>query len=93
MQVELQVVVRDKLVNKQSLRPRCAESNQGDQVLVMYSADYFHLGLELALSLAAPSFKLLHRNLLPIWKDPLVHITETALSEKVRVREAICGHP
>lgn len=92
MKVEFQGIVWNKLVDKHSLNSSNAISNKRDKMFVMHSANDLNLGLELTLPLPTPSFQLLNRNLLTVRKDSPMHITETALSEQVGIRESICCH-
>lgn len=89
MQMELQCVVRNKFINKQPLGPSDAVSNQRYKMLVMNTANYLNLSLELTLPLPTSSLQLLHCHLLAIGKNSSVNISESTLSEEVRIRESI----
>ena len=67
MNVEVKVVVRDKIINKQSTVIRDAMSHDGNQMPVMDSAKRLNLSFELTVTLPSTYFKLFHSYDSPIW--------------------------
>lgn len=61
-------------------------------MFVMDTADNFNFCLELALSLSTTCFKGLNSNFFTIWKDTLVNIPKTTLTQEVSFREPIRCH-
>ncbi|BAS86637.1 Os03g0776150, partial [Oryza sativa Japonica Group] len=88
MEVELEGLVWDELVDEHAARAGDAVADEGDEVAVVHPADDVHLGLELALPLAAAGLELLHGHRLAAGEHPLVHVPEPALPDQVLLREA-----
>lgn len=80
MEVKLEIVVRNKLIDKQSFGTGDAITNKRHQMPVVNSADDLNLCLKLPLSLTTPNFQLLHSNFFPTRQHTFVHVTEPALS-------------
>lgn len=87
--MELQSIVRNEFINEHSLWPSAAVANKWNEVLVMYSANCIDFRLKLTIPLPTSSFELLDGYFLPIWKNSLVHIPESTLSEEIGIWEAI----
>lgn len=83
--MKLQSVVWNKLINKQSLRPSYAISNQRNKMFMMNSADDIDFSLKFSFALPAPDFQLLDCNFLAIRKNSSMDISESALSEEIRI--------
>ena len=87
--MKIQREVWDKLINKHSLCPRNAESNQWNKVFVMDTANDVNLCPKFTLPLSTASFQLLNCNHFPIWKDSFMDITKTTLTKEVGIGETI----
>lgn len=67
MKVEVKVVVRDKIINKQSTVIGDAMSHDGNQMTVMDSCEGLDLSFELTVALSSTNFELFHGYDSPIW--------------------------
>lgn len=80
MEVVFETVVGDELVHQHPLRTSNAVPDEGHQVAVVDVADDVDLSLEFPLPLPTPRLELFHRDLLPVWENPLVHVPKSSLS-------------
>jgi hypothetical protein len=88
VELELEGLVGHILVDEQPLFTMEAVADEGDEVLVVHTADDLHLGAELAVALPAARPQLLDGHLLPGHRAA-VHMPEPALPEQVGVREPV----
>ena len=83
MQMIFQVTIWDEVINKQSLFPRNAISNQWNKVFVMDTTNDLNFRPKLTLSLFTVQFQLFNCNHFLIWKDPFMDMTKTTLTNKL----------
>lgn len=87
MEVILKSTIVNKFINQQPLSPGAAVTNQRHQVAVVDPTDNINLRLKLPLALPAVHFQAFHGHFLPVGQHPLVHVTEPALPQQVRLGE------
>ncbi|CAA0828928.1 Unknown protein [Striga hermonthica] len=91
MKMKFQGFIWNVLVHEKPLVVGNAIANEGDKMTVVHTGDDFNLGLELSLSLAAPSLEALDGHDTVIGQDSLVHVTKPPLPYKVSLTKPVCG--